>query len=222
MKKLINLVVCLLPWGVRRQVLSRFYGYRIAPTARIGLSYIYPRHLIMEEGARISHLNVVQGLEELSMGEKASIGRLNWISAFPKGLSSRHFINETNRDPRLEIGAHSAITNRHLIDCSNRVKIGAYSTFAGFRSQILTHSIDLYSCLQVTNPVEVGAYCFVGTASILLPGAQLPDRSVLAAGSVLTGPVVKTDGIYGGVPAKLIKPVSVDAAYFKRTEGYVW
>lgn len=73
MKKIINFLVVLFPWKVRRFILIRFYHYQIHPTARIGLSYIYPKHLIMEEGAYIGHLNVAIHLELIHMEKDCTI-----------------------------------------------------------------------------------------------------------------------------------------------------
>jgi acetyltransferase-like isoleucine patch superfamily enzyme len=220
MKTIFNLLVSVLPWPLRRWVLVNFYGYKIGPGARIGWAYVFPRRLVMGPGASVGHFTVVKGLEELRLGEKAEIGRLNWISANLLG-EGPHFGSEKERDPRLIVGDHGAITNRHLIDCSNRVEIGRFSIVAGFRSQILTHGIDVAENRQTSAPVRVGEYCFVGTACLLLKGAILPDCSVLAAGSVLIGPETQTGCLYAGVPAQRKKQIPADAAYFLRKEGFV-
>lgn len=39
-------------------MLVHLYDYEIDKTAYIGLSYIFPKHLIMKAGAKIGHLNV--------------------------------------------------------------------------------------------------------------------------------------------------------------------
>ena len=55
-------------------------------------------------------------------------------------------------------------------------------------------------------PISVGNGSWVGGGSVLLPGAGLPQSSVLAANSTLTKDFVKCpSGVYGGSPAKLIK-----------------
>ena len=64
MKKILNIIIIFLPWAIRRRLLNIFYHYKIHPKAKIGLSYIYPKHLIMEEGAYIGHLNVAIHLED--------------------------------------------------------------------------------------------------------------------------------------------------------------
>ncbi len=196
------------------------FGYKIHSTARIGLSLVYPDHLVMGAGARIGSLSVCKGLTLLEMGEQSRIGNLNWISGFP-AANKAFFASEPDRHPQLVIGEHSAITNRHLIDCTNSVHIGRFTTFAGFRSQILTHSIDLYRSCQSSKPVTIGDYCFVGTSSVLLGGSALPNFSILAANSLLNKPYSETYQVYAGNPAKPVKSLPQDMTYFRRSEGYV-
>lgn len=210
----------LLPWSWRRSFLEKQFGFTLHPTSRIGLSWIFPKKLVMEEGASIGHLTVCKGLELLHLGAHSSIGRGNWISGFPLG-PSRHFADETERFPSLKIDAHSAITHRHLIDCTASVTIGKFTTFAGFQSQILTHSIDLEQNRQRSAPVRIGDYCFVGTNSVLLGGSVLPDYCVLGAKSLLNKALAETHQMYGGVPARALQALPADYAYFQRTTGFV-
>ena len=119
------------------------------------------------------------------------------------------------------MGEHSAITHRHLIDCTNSVVIGKFTTFAGFQSQILTHSIDIENNCQSSAPVRVGDYCFVGTNSVFLGGSALPDYCVLGAKSLLNKGFTETHQLYGGVPAQPIKKLPPDWKYFTRSEGFV-
>lgn len=221
MNKILFLASLLLPWSARRGFLEKQFGYQLHPTSRIGLSWILPERLVLEAGACIGHLNICKGVALLHLGEHSSIGNLNWITGFPRGSHSPHFAEETDRLPQLLIGAHSAITHRHLIDCTNTVTIGKFTTFAGFQSQILTHSIDLARSRQASAPVRIGDYCFVGTNSVLLGGSALPDYSVLGAKSLLNKTFTDTHHLYAGVPAKPVQSLPTDYAYFLRTEGFV-
>ena len=63
------------------------FGWDIDRTAYIGRSVILVRHLSMGPGASIGPLNVIRDLEELRLGEGASIATRNWIPAFRR-LSS--------------------------------------------------------------------------------------------------------------------------------------
>ena len=210
----------LLPWQLRRSFLEKQFGFQIHPTARIGLAWILPNRLIMEERSSIGTATVCKGVDLLHLKAYAIIGRGNWITGFPLGLS-RHFAHQADRRPELIIGEHSAITNRHLLDCTNSVTIGRFTTFAGFHSQIISHSIDLEQNRQSSKPVRVGDYCFIGTNCVLLGGSALPDFCVLGAKSLLNKAFTETYQLYGGVPARPLKALPRDSKYFQRTEGFV-
>ncbi len=220
MKRLLAVFLLILPWRLRRIALNKIFGYQIHPTARIGLSLILPVRLEMDAGARIGNLTLCKGISLLKMSEKSSIGNLNWITGFPAG-DQRFFTADVGRRPELILGAQAAVTNRHLIDCTNSVRIGKFTTFAGARSQMLTHSIDLYECRQSSKPITIGDYCFVGTACVLLGGSVLPDYSVLGAGSVLNKPYADPYFLYAGNPARPVKQLTSEMAYFTRSTGYV-
>lgn len=211
-----------LPWALRRRALSRCFGYEIAPDARLGFSVVLVGKLVLARHSGIGHLNYIKGADEVRLDASSFIGHLNWITAFPSDSGSGHFKSQPERRPRLHVGEHSAITNRHLIDCTGEVRIGRFTTFAGFRSQVLSHSIDLHLCQQRAQPISIGDYCFVGTGCILLGGAQLPNFSVLGAGSVLNKAFDTPYSLYAGAPSELRKPLSPDMAYFHRTKGFVW
>jgi hypothetical protein len=211
----------LLPWPLRRWFLIKVFGYKIHPTSRMGFSLIMAREVILEEGSRIGHLNRCQGLDLLHLSAHSMIGQLNWITGFPTGASA-HFAHQADRQPSLILGAHAAISNRHLLDCTARVDIGAYAIFAGFRSQILSHSVDLENSRQSAEPVCVGEYAFVGTDCVLLGGSALPARSILAAKSLLNKKFTEEFTLYGGVPAKPIKQVPTTWAYFHRETGFIY
>jgi acetyltransferase-like isoleucine patch superfamily enzyme len=221
LKKVLAAFFLILPWPLRRVALVALFGYKIHPTARIGLSIIWSERLEMDAGARIGHLTMCKGLALLKMGEKSSIGNLNWISGFPS--SDRTFFSaEFGRRPELILGAQAAVTNRHFLDCTNSVQIGRFTTFAGIRSQILTHGIDFCQSQQSSKPVTIGEYCFIGTGSVLLAGCVLPDYSVLGASSLLNKQFVDPYFLYAGNPAKPVKPLPKEMGYFTRSTGFVY
>jgi acetyltransferase-like isoleucine patch superfamily enzyme len=223
MKTLLQLLALLLPWPLRRRVLVAACGFRIHPASRIGLAWVAPGRLILEEGASIGHFTVCKGLDLVHLGAHASIGRGNWITGLSAhaAVAGEHFAHQPGRVSALILGAHAAITHRHLIDCTDCVTLGARTTFAGFRSQILTHSIDLARNRQHAAPVTIGAACFVGTGVIILAGSVLPDCSVLGAGSLLNKAHEETHRLYAGVPARSLSALDPSLAYFHRTTGFV-
>lgn len=219
-KKLLMLLSLFLPWELRRRLLVSQFGFVLHPTSRIGLSWIFPERLLMEANTSIGHLTVCKNIALLHLRAHALIGRGNWITGFPLGPSG-HFAHEPERRPELILGEHAAITNRHFIDCTNRITIGRFTTVAGFQSQLLTHSIDLALNRQSSTPIQVGNYCFLGTNCVLLGGSALPDFSVLGAKSLLNKSFTETHRLYGGVPARELQTLPSDYAYFRRTTGFV-
>ena len=219
---LFRFLISLIPfWPLKRVLLCRFYGYKIHHTARIGFSYVFPSTLCMSAYSSIGHGTVCKGLSTIWMGPHAHIGQLNWVTGFPKSCTSRHFASQLNRNPSLIVGKHASITNRHLIDCTDRIVVGPFTTIAGFGSQLLTHSIDVSSCKQIAKPIYIGKRCFIGTRVTILPQSRIPSFAVIGAGAVVAGRLELSYFVYGGVPAKPLKPISNHSQYFNRLEGYV-
>jgi acetyltransferase-like isoleucine patch superfamily enzyme len=210
-----------LPWALRRRLLNRWFGFRIHPSARIGLSWIFPKKLVMEPGARIGHFNVAIHLDKIEMKAGATIGRGNWITGFPIGTGSKHFCHQTDRKPELFMGECAAITKKHHIDCTHFIYIGKYATLAGYYSQLLTHSIDVFENRQDSLPIYIGDFTFVGTNVVVLGGAVLPSYSVLGAKSLLNKTYENEWTLYGGVPAQPITEIRREAKYFRRENGFV-
>ena len=99
--------------------------------------------------------------------------------------------------------------------------MGAFATEAGFRSQLLSHSIDLEKNRQNASPISIGERCFVGTGCIVLAGAKLPAYSVLGAGAVLNKAFTESHMLYAGQPAKPLKQLDSSYLYFVRETGSV-
>tara|TARA_R110002167_G_scaffold9697_1_gene44904 strand:+ start:11109 stop:11777 length:669 start_codon:yes stop_codon:yes gene_type:complete len=222
MKKILSLLVVILPWKMKRFLLIKIWKYEIDPAAKIGLAYVFPKHLKMNKGSKIAHFTVAIHLDLILMKENASISRSNWITGFPTNTTSKHFQHQKNRKSELIIGKESAITKNHHIDCTNQIKIGSHTTIAGYYSQFLTHSINIYESRQDSAPIQIGDYCFVGTNSVILGGSTLPSFSVLGAKSMLNKTYTEEYHLYGGSPAEKIKEISKKANYFQREKGFVF
>ncbi|MFT6842175.1 MAG: acetyltransferase-like isoleucine patch superfamily enzyme [Psychroserpens sp.] len=221
MKIFLQLLIIFLPQNLRKYILTNLLGYIFKRDSRIGYSIILSKKVTFHNNAVVGHLNFFKGFDEINIGEYSTIGNLNWITAFPKGTTSKHFAHQPERLPVLKLGKHTAITNRHLLDCTGGFFIGDFTTFAGFRSQVLTHSIDLTNCRQNSSPVIIGDYCFIGTNSIFLLGSKVPDRCIIAASSTVTNVLEGQLGLFAGVPAKRIKDLNEkEVKYMTRTSGY--
>jgi len=218
---ILQLFLLLLPWPVRRWVLMHSYGYTIHPTARIGKSIILAKELRMDAYSRIHNLVVCRSIDRLVLGEDSGIAGMTFITGTPTSCT-KHFGHVKDRRCELMVGRSAGITSRHYIDCTGGVYVGEFTTVAGIRSQILSHSIDVYQNRQDAAPVRLGKYCFIGTGCIILPGSSLPDYSVLGAGGVLTRRQSETHMVYAGSPARPVKKLNdMEILYFKRSRHFV-
>jgi acetyltransferase-like isoleucine patch superfamily enzyme len=116
---------------------------------------------------------------------------------------------------RLHIGDHVFIGHFSVLDATYGLSIGEGCQI-GFFTGIFTHSshaaIRLYgrSYASVaekkayfTDPVEIGAYCFVGAHATLLPGTSLGKGSIVSAYSMVSGKHPDFS-ILAGQPARVV------------------
>jgi maltose O-acetyltransferase len=89
-------------------------------------------------------------------------------------------------------------------DFASLITIGEHTTF-GPRAVVLAHDASMKKLTGYTKfaPVTIGKYVFVGCGAIILPGATIGDRVVVAAGAVVSGDVPE-NSIVGGNPAKVL------------------
>src|SRR4051794_26568914 len=135
MRRVLAVVMIVLPQSLKRLVGRRLLGWDIHPTARIGRSLVSVGHLSMGPGSVIGARNVIKQLAELRLGEGSSIATRNHIIGFP--LGSAVFQNSPHRNPSLILGRHVQITVGHDLDCCDLIELGDYSSIAGFRSSVM-------------------------------------------------------------------------------------
>lgn len=222
MRKLLKLLVVILPWSLKRFCLVKFFGYDLHPGARIGLAWIFPKHLKMAKGSRFSSFSTAIHLDLIELGENSSVGRGCWITGMGVDDNSPFFKHQPDRKAALIVGHDSHFTKNHHVDCTNTIKVGDMVTVAGYHSQLLTHSINLIENRQDSAPIEIGDYTFVGTNVVILGGSKLPAYCVLGAKSLLNKHFEDEYKLYGGVPAKPLTDMPKDTKYFLRTDGFVY
>lgn len=220
--KLLKCLIIIMPWPLKRWLLVKFFKYNIHPSARIGLAWVYPSHLEMAEKSIIHHFTVIIHLDLVRIGYDSSIGRSNWVTGMSTKTESDYFKGQTDRKAELIMGKFSHFTKGHHVDCTNSIIVGDFVTIAGYQSQFLTHSINIYKNIQDSAPIYIGDYTFVGTNVVVLGGSKLPAYSVLGAKSLLNKAYTEEWKLYAGVPAKPVSDISKDAKYFYRKDGFVY
>lgn len=91
------------------------------------------------------------------------------------------------------------------IQCIGKVYVGDYTGLAPNVGIISSnHSLLDYN-VHKKGFVHIGSYCWIGMGSIILPNVKLGDRTIVAAGSVVTDSFPDGYCVIGGNPAVLIK-----------------
>ena len=175
---------------------------------------------MLSRGATIGHLNIIRNLNSIQLGVGSILGTMNWVAG---GASIKEsFTQESDRDASLILEDHSAVTHRHIFDCTNKITVGRFSTVAGYRSTFLTHGIDMVDNFQASAPICIGSYCMIGSNALVTKGVSIPEKSILAAGSVLVSSEgVRESSLLAGVPAKVRTNKHAKGVYFSREEGAV-
>lgn len=211
-------VIALLPGFVKRPLYRSLFGYRIGRGVRIGLVILDAEAVELGDGTEIGHLNlitrvgsfitgksvrigplnIIRGGERVRLGDYAEVMRLNVLNAIPDHDCT------TSPASRLEIGRGAVVVSGHRIDFTDQVTIGQNVIIGGRNSSLWTHN------RQSTAPIEIGDFCYLGSEVRLAPGARLAERSILGLGSVLAGAIDTPGSLVGGVPARIIRPLTAE------------
>ena len=108
----------------------------------------------------------------------------------------------------------------HFIDACDLVELEDFAALAGFASIVQTHAVDFDTVQQACAPVRLHSAAMVASRCLLLPGAEVPSKSIVAAGSIVTKPL-EGHHLFAGVPAKPIRTVDPDAPFFNRGTSHV-
>lgn len=123
------------------------------------------------------------------------------------------------------IGTNPGYNPGIYIQGTGKLIFGNYTT-VGQNTGILSGSHDVYDHrILIQNETRIGSYCWIGMNCTILPGVEIGDNTVIAAGSVVTKSFSEGNCIIGGVPAKKIKDLDPNAFkhfdYDKKYHGYI-
>ncbi len=101
-----------------------------------------------------------------------------------------------------KLGKDVQINSKRCADLS-LLEIGD-NTVIGGHSTVIGHSFERGKL--ILNKVKIGKNVVIGLNSVVLPGAEIGDHAILAAGAVLgKNAKMEAHGVYAGVPAQLIR-----------------
>jgi acetyltransferase-like isoleucine patch superfamily enzyme len=201
-------------------------GHKLASDCRLGFSLVLTDRLFMKSGARIGHLNlininrllmrkdayvgrtnIINGPIDIVLNEKVAIGNRNKIIRAPLGV--------TSGKATLRLGKLAKITANHLIDCTQSIHIGHYSTIAGMGTQIWSHGYihetsgpDRY---RIDGKVRIGDNVYIGASCIISMGVNIVDGVIVGAGATVARDLDEAGLYVSSALRKLPRPLAPDA-----------
>lgn len=123
------------------------------------------------------------------------------------------------------VGTNPGFIPGCYIQGSGKLYFGDY-TFIAQNVGILSGGHDIYEHMkQFSSVTKIGSYCWIGMNSMILPGVELGDFTVVGAGSVVTKSFTEGSCIIAGNPAKVIKKLEPDKlvkmSYKHPYHGYI-
>lgn len=133
---------------------------------------------------------------------RCSIYRLWGVKTETNSINSGCFF----KNNEVEIGENSFINDKCYFE--GPVKIGKHCAIAQEVMMITTtHEIGTTSQRSgplERKPIKINDGAWIGARATILPGVTIGQGCVIAAGAVVTSDC-EPNGLYGGVPAKLIR-----------------
>lgn len=197
---MIKYVILFLPsllkiWALRR------LGFNIGRDCHIGFSLIDAKNISLGDSVRIESFNIIHRLNNFHINTGGRINGFNWIT----GARTGSFF----------VGFNSAITRFHFFEASGSIYIGDNTIIAGRSSHFFTHGISSTN-LDDIRSIQVGSWCYVGSSSKFVPGAEIANGTFVGMGSVVTRKFSDEYVLVAGAPAIIRKQLSPDDIYFSR------
>ena len=101
----------------------------------------------------------------------------------------------------LYIGAHSLVTVRHSLDCTDEIVIGDNVVFGGTDTQVWTHGFDVNRNM-ITGIIVIGNDIYIGSRCTICQNVSICDQTVVGAATCVSRNISES-GFY--VSNQLIK-----------------
>jgi acetyltransferase-like isoleucine patch superfamily enzyme len=196
-----------MPGGALRRLAYRLLlGYRIDPTASIGMFTVIavPRCEIGPR-VRIGPFNLFKGAMTIRIGANSRIGRHNEFTANWK-LGDPRFAH-MNYTPELDIGEGCLVLHSHYFDVYGKMVLGDGSWVAGIRSQFWTHGVSV-----MDRDIVIGRNNYIGSGARFAPGSGIGDGNVVGMGAVVTSRIEADNSVISGFPAKALRSIEAEKA----------
>ena len=214
-KSISALLLILFPTWMVRYILN-LMGHCIYKSSRVGFSWLWCDYIGLDEEVRIGHLNLVL-VKKLLMRKKSYFGRLNVLKGpIDVVLQTRAQLGNANKILRGPIGVTSGsaqiwlgeltkITVNHRVDCTQTVRIGAFSIIAGSGSQIWTHGyvheVEGSGRYRIDGRIEIENNVYIGSACLISMGVRIGKGVIVGGGTSVSKSLIEP-GLYVSAPVR--------------------
>jgi len=182
----------------------RFPGRAHPPFIGSGAVILCKKNITMGRGVTIGEKAYIDALstDGIRLGNNVSVGKNTRIECTG---NLRHL------GKGLSVGDDVGLGTDNFFGCAGGIEIGSdtiIGNFVSFHAENHNFSrLDVPIRLQGVNHrgIRIGNNCWIGAKCTILDGAVIEDGCIIAAGALVRENVYAKNGIYGGVPAKLIK-----------------
>lgn len=213
--KYLSLLAWLMPNSGFKRWALRMLGNQIGADVTLGMNLVIGCGAFsIDDNAVIGNGNAFRNLAHVRMGTHARMGNWNYVTAAPEFQLHSDYVG------MLIVESMGIITSRHYLDCGGLIILRRGAALGGVRSIFQSHELDVENCSSTAGPIVLEKNSLTGSGCIVLKGARVPERCVLAAGSVL--PKARDDdesqmsGLYAGVPARHVRDLK-DYAFWDRS-----
>jgi acetyltransferase-like isoleucine patch superfamily enzyme len=148
---------------------------------------------------------VIFGEERIAIGAGSTVGPLATLSAgFPSQVGMRGDPVITIGD-RCMLGKGIGIVGHDRIEIGDDIWTGHYVYVTDQNHGYEDLELPIGTQLWKNEPVRIGSGSWLGHGAVVLPGSQIGEHVVIAAGAVVAGLEVPDRSVVAGVPARVIK-----------------
>jgi acetyltransferase-like isoleucine patch superfamily enzyme len=173
------------PWGFWRQADPAQQQRQLEIQASLGKRFGF----VFGERCFVSELAAVQ-TDTLELGAESYVAGHAYISG------------------DVRTGRHCTINTfavvRGTIRLGDAVRIGAHTSILAFNHTMTDPDVEVFRQPISSRGISVGDDVWIGSHAVLLDGVSVGDRSVVAAGSVVTKDV-PAGAVVGGNPARVLR-----------------
>jgi acetyltransferase-like isoleucine patch superfamily enzyme len=138
----------------------------------------------------------------IRLGNNVSVG----INTRIEGTGNLQYLGKG-----MQVGKNVGLGSNNFFGCAGGIKIedetiiGDYVSFHSENHVFDDPSRPIRLQGVKHKGIHVGKNCWIGAKATILDGSDIEEGCVIAAGAVVTAGHYKAFGVYGGVPARLIK-----------------